>query len=53
VSLAQELETHGHDAKPVEGKRSQFDVVADGTVLFSKEREHRYPQVDEILSALA
>ena len=52
MSLARELGTHGHDAKALEGKRSQFDVVADGTVVFSKEREHRYPEVDEIIAAL-
>jgi hypothetical protein len=52
VSLAEELGSRGHDAKPVEGKRSQFDVVADGTLVFSKEREHRYPEVDDIVAAL-
>jgi hypothetical protein len=52
VSLAGELGSRGHDARPVEGKRSQFDVVADGTLVFSKEREHRYPEVDEIVAAL-
>jgi hypothetical protein len=52
VSLAGELSQHGHEAQPVEGKRSQFDVVADGNVIFSKEREHRFPEVDEILAVL-
>ena len=52
MSLAGELDSRGHDAQPVEGRRSQFDVVVDGTVVFSKEREHRYPEVDEILTAL-
>ena len=53
MSLAGELGERGHDAAPVEGRRSQFDVVADGNVVFSKEREHRFPEVDEILSALS
>jgi hypothetical protein len=53
VSLAQDLSAQGHDAAPVEGRRSQFDVVADGSVVFSKEREHRFPELDEILGALA
>ena len=52
MSLAEELGSRGHDAKAVEGRRSQFDVVADGTLVFSKEREHRYPEVDEVLAAL-
>jgi hypothetical protein len=53
VSLAGELGDQGHAAKAVEGRRSQFDVVADGNVVFSKEREHRFPELDEILAALA
>jgi hypothetical protein len=52
VSLAGELGEHGHEAQPIEGRRSQFDVVADGNVVFSKEREHRFPEPDEILAAL-
>jgi hypothetical protein len=52
VSLASELEQNGHDAAAVEGERSQFDVVADGAVIFSKQREHRFPEHDEILAKL-
>jgi hypothetical protein len=52
VSIAGELSAQGHDAEPIEGRRSQFDVVADGSVVFSKEREHRFPELDEILAAL-
>jgi hypothetical protein len=37
----------------VEGDKSQFDVVADGRVLFSKQREGRFPEHDEILAALS
>ena len=32
--------------------KSQFDVVADGRLLFSKQQQGRWPEVDEILSAL-
>ena len=53
MSLAEDLSGRGHQAQPVEGRRSQFDVVVDGSVVFSKEREHRFPEVDEILAALA
>jgi hypothetical protein len=52
VSLAGDLSAQGHDAEPIKGRRSQFDVVADGSVVFSKEREHRFPELDEILAAL-
>ena len=52
MSLAGDLGQQGHDAHPVEGRRSQFVVVADGNVVFSKEREHRFPELDEILAAL-
>ena len=52
MSLAGDLSAQGHDAAPIEGRRSQFDVVSDGSVVFSKEREHRFPELDEILAAL-
>jgi Rdx family protein len=37
----------------VPGERSQFDVVADGRLLFSKEHEGRYPDDAEIIALLA
>jgi len=52
VSLAQELTLLGHEAQPVEGKKSQFDVVADGQLVFSKEREGRFPELDEVVAQL-
>jgi selT/selW/selH-like putative selenoprotein len=36
----------------VEGDRGQFDVELDGRLLFSKWKEHRFPEDDEIVSAL-
>jgi predicted Rdx family selenoprotein len=42
----------GHDAVALEGAKSQYDVVADGTLVFSKQREGRFPEDDEILRAL-
>jgi hypothetical protein len=47
------LSDAGHDAFAVEGAKSQYDVVADGGVVFSKQREGRFPEDDEILQALA
>ncbi len=29
-----------------------FDVVADGALIFSKEREGRFPRHDEVIQAL-
>ena len=42
----------GIDASYAEGEHSQFDVISDGTVVFSKQREGRFPESDEILDAL-
>jgi predicted Rdx family selenoprotein len=36
----------------VEGAKSQFDVLADGALVFSKQREGRFPEPEEILAAL-
>jgi predicted Rdx family selenoprotein len=47
------LTEEGHDATVVEGAKSQYDVVADGTLVFSKQREGRFPEDDEIVAALA
>ena len=52
MGLASELSADGHDAEAVAGARSQFDVVADGKVVFSKQREHRFPELDEIREKL-
>jgi hypothetical protein len=53
VSLASDLGERGHDAHAIEGARSQFDVVADDKLVFSKQQEHRFPEQDEILAALS
>jgi hypothetical protein len=37
----------------MEGEKSQFDVLADGRLLFSKQREGRFPEEEEILAALS
>lgn len=34
------------------GKVGQFDVVADGKVVFSKQNAGRFPDPDEVLKAL-
>jgi predicted Rdx family selenoprotein len=47
------LTGEGHDATPVEGAKSPFDVVADGTLVFSKQHEGRFPEEEELIAALA
>jgi Rdx family len=46
------LSEHGFDARASEGAKSQYDVVADGRLVFSKEQEDRFPEPDEILELL-
>jgi selT/selW/selH-like putative selenoprotein len=36
----------------IPGEKGQFDVVADGRVVFSKQREGRFPDPDELIAAL-
>jgi predicted Rdx family selenoprotein len=37
----------------VEGAQSQYDVFSDGELVFSKQREGRFPEDDEVLELLA
>jgi predicted Rdx family selenoprotein len=41
------------DATDIKGEKSQFDVVADGRLVFSKQREGRFPDPGEILAAVS
>ena len=47
-----ELNGIGHVAEMAEGEKSQYDVLVDGQVVFSKQREGRWPELREILAAL-
>jgi predicted Rdx family selenoprotein len=47
------LKERGHEAAIAPGAKSQFDVVADGTLVFSKQQQGRFPEADEILEAVA
>jgi predicted Rdx family selenoprotein len=42
----------GHTAEAAQGAKSQFDVLADGQVIFSKQREGRFPEPAEVLAVL-
>ncbi len=46
------LTESGHEALAVEGAKSQYDVVADGNLVFSKQREGRFPEEDEVVALL-
>jgi predicted Rdx family selenoprotein len=46
-------ESTAHEATIVPGEKSQFDVVADGRLVFSKQREGRWPEDGEITRALS
>ena len=47
------LNSNGIAASVVEGAESQYDVFSDGELVFSKQREGRYPEEDEVLELLA
>ena len=54
ASLAAELNKRtAHEAEAVSGAKSQFDVVADGNLIFSKQKEGRFPEHDEIIRTLS
>lgn len=38
---------------PLEGRKSQYDVIADGRVVFSKQTVGRWPDDGEVLAALS
>jgi len=42
----------GIDSDIVVGARGQFDVKADGELIFSKQAEQRFPEHDEIITTL-
>jgi predicted Rdx family selenoprotein len=46
-------ESTAHEAEVVSGEKSQFDVVADGNLIFSKQKEGRFPEHDQIIRALS
>jgi Rdx family len=46
------LTERGFDAQATEGAKSQYDVIADGRLVFSKQQEGRFPERDEIFKAL-
>lgn len=47
-----EINGTAHSAEMAEGLKSQFDVIVDGRTAFSKQREGRFPDLEEILALL-
>lgn len=45
-----ELEAAGYDATDAPGEKSQFDVLVDGELVFSKQQAGRYPGPGEVLA---
>ena len=50
---AEIFEEFGVQPKLVEGVRGVFDIVADGDLIFSKDRLGRFPDSGEIVRALS
>jgi predicted Rdx family selenoprotein len=48
-----ELSGTAHEAEMQPGRKSQFDVLVDERLVFSKEREKRFPELADILAELA
>jgi hypothetical protein len=46
------LTAHGIEATATPGQRSQFDVLADGKLVFSKVQTDRFPDDGEVLALL-
>ena len=47
------MNDNGIDASIREGKKSQYDVFADGELVFSKQSEGRWPDDREVLNLLS
>ena len=47
-----ELNGTAHSAEMAEGVKSQFDVLINDELAFSKQRDGRFPELAEILAKL-
>ena len=47
-----ELNGLGHVAEMAPGEKSQFDVIADGDVVYSKQSEGRFPELADLLERI-
>jgi hypothetical protein len=47
-----ELNGTEHSAEMTAGEKSQFDVVVDGELAFSKQQQGRFPEIADVLALL-
>jgi hypothetical protein len=47
------LNANGFDASAHRGEKSQFDVIADGNLVFSKQQLGRHAEPGEVLGLLS
>jgi hypothetical protein len=47
------LRDKGFEAAAIEGAKSQYDVVFDGQLVFSKQEARRWPDAGEVLALLS
>ena len=52
ASLVAELNGLGHDAEMVAGVKSQFDVLADGETIWSKQQVGSFPELPDLMAKL-
>ncbi len=53
MSLAEELRATGREVDVTPGEKSQFDVLTDGELVFSKQSLGRFPDDGEVAALLA
>ena len=53
MSLADQLRATGLEVAATPGEKSQFDVLADGELVYSKQQLGRFPEDGEIAGLLA
>jgi hypothetical protein len=47
-----ELQANGYEAVDIPGEKSQFDVLVDGRLVFSKQHVGRHAEPGEVLAAV-
>ena len=47
------MRAKGIEAEDIPGEKSQFDVVRDGELVFSKQQEGRFPEHAEVVALLS
>jgi selT/selW/selH-like putative selenoprotein len=47
------LNADGFEAEAIPGSKGQYDVIADGRLVFSKAETGRFPEPGEVRAALA